>query len=157
MSKKKKVILLIGVVVLVLMIFGFLWGICEGMIANAKYDIKVSVEGATSTEVKVTMECTGPYDTYGLARWHIMEKKTLIGWEKVELIEGGGFGTNLDGGNRNPIGEERTYNFTYNWVNDYGELPNGIYRLRWNIDKYDSAELVEEGVGRCYITFVVLD
>lgn len=58
-GKIKRIILIILAVLIVLVIFGFIYERYAWKLENAKYGLKTSVKGASSTAVLFEVECSG--------------------------------------------------------------------------------------------------
>ena len=122
--------------------------------SNEKFGIKSEVVDFNEESFQVEFDCEG-FDTeehiyVDTGPWHEIEKRTIFGWVKKELLEDGWM---VGVVNKYDITEKDTYKLDvyYKWY--YGKLRKGTYRVTNVIKTDDCGE--EECVGYFYTTFKV--
>ena len=162
MSKRKKilrgVLLLLAVAVLgILITSGIIWAhdMGEGDRINEDFGIKASVENAAPISLDFVVDRIGEHPPY-LAiipdgTGYIIEKATLFGWRKVDLLED--WRTKSDAVER-VLGrkEGQSSSFKVRWDDYYGELPKGTYRIGLTV--YNPSFGGDKS-GYCYATFKI--
>ena len=154
MTKKKKNIIAVSVVVLIILITGFnLYTYLSSK--NDTWGIHLSVENVSSTGLTLHMNRKSEDSSLDLSTGHVywLEKRTLFGWKAVE----GGSGFNLEG---LVVDEDFSYTWKPNWKMSYGKLSPGIYRIAKEVtasDYYNAAEDKRENIDQIYYaTFIVI-
>lgn len=122
--------------------------------ANEKFGIESQMANFNEESFQVEIECEG-IDTdehlyVDTGPWHEIEKRTIFGWVKKELLYDGWMVGIV---NKYDITEKEDYELDvyYKWY--YGKLGKGTYRVT-NVIKTDERG-EEESVGYFYTTFKV--
>lgn len=152
--KRKR--LCFGILIAVLFLVGCIWCAAyhfwDDIIAmKYHYEIEVEEVGITGISGELTYNGDGRQSKrlfINLLEVYLLEEKSAKGWSEIaELRKDDGWKTWV-------IREETTNEFTFTWEEEYGELPEGTYRI---VQPFYLKEKGKEEMkkGNMYITFEI--
>ena len=151
-ATKRRRRIVLGSVVTVAVLVWLISVFFIGTLSSAWYRYEVTINEVTAEKVEGTIQYNddGNEETKLLLKLkygYCLEKRTLIGWKKLEEIPHAG-------AEAVSVREGKSTKFDFKWNTEYAILPKGTYRIKQPFEVWQKSEERTQS-GNMYITFTI--